>query len=654
MGKSSGVGCELQGVRGHESRGIVMRQSGVAAVCAGLFLLVPVLAEDPADIPDPALKAAIEEALGVENPTPTDMLGLAELVAPMKRITDLTGLQYAANLRWLDLSRGNDNGGVGIWDISPLAGLISLEHLDLNNNYISDISALSGMDLLEYLDVHDNRISDLSPLAGKTRLHTAYLYRQFDQTGDLLSDISVLAGLPNLTILNLRDNNISDLSPLLSLGSLEYLDVDLNPLSDEACTFHIPQILANNPDATLLYSCGLPQLTLSSTPGGFITDPGEGTFTYSYGRIVPVEAKADPGFVFSHWSGTHYSTLNPTSVTMDRDHEVRAHFLSAQEVLVVDDDAPADPAPGDVAVSDPQEDGTPAHPLDSIQEAIEVASHKTTIVVRPGTYRECINFLGKQIHLTGIDPEDPGTASYPVIDGHGRAPVVRFIHGEDPHCTLTGFVITGGLGPQTGAIACVDSSPTLTHCLIVGNRATDVQGAAVLCENSGATFVNCTMADNRGGALGACLSLVNSPVVMTNSIVWGNRPKELLLILKDAERPTITYTDMASGPGGLGTIDADPLFVRRGHWADPDDANREVDPSDPEAVWIDGDYHVRSQAGRWDWIAGTWVKDEVTSPCVDAGDPADPVGHEPVPHGGILNMGAYGGTAQASKSSTHP
>jgi hypothetical protein len=42
--------------------------------------------------------------------------------------------------------------------------------------------------------------------------------------------------------------------------------------------------------------------------------------------------------------------------------------------------------------------------------------------------------------------------------------------------------------------------------------------------------------------------------------------------------------------------------------------------------------------------------DEVTSPCIDAGNPKSPIGYEPFPNGGIINMGAYGGTAEASKS----
>ena len=66
--------------------------------------------------------------------------------------------------------------------------------------------------------------------------------------------------------------------------------------------------------------------------------------------------------------------------------------------------------------------------------------------------------------------------------------------------------------------------------------------------------------------------------------------------------------------------------------------------------WVEGDYHLKSQAGRWDPNSQSWVIDDVTSPCIDAGDPNSPVALEPFPNGGIINMGAYGGTAEASKS----
>ena len=47
---------------------------------------------------------------------------------------------------------------------------------------------------------------------------------------------------------------------------------------------------------------------------------------------------------------------------------------------------------------------------------------------------------------------------------------------------------------------------------------------------------------------------------------------------------------------------------------------------------------------------GGWVHDDQTSPCIDAGDLGDPVGPEPFPNGGIVNLGAYAGTERASMS----
>ena len=75
---------------------------------------------------------------------------------------------------------------------------------------------------------------------------------------------------------------------------------------------------------------------------------------------------------------------------------------------------------------------------------------------------------------------------------------------------------------------------------------------------------------------------------------------------------------------GEGDISVAPLF------ADPDN----------------GDFHLKSQYGRWNGSA--WVYDNETSPCIDAGDPS-----EKDPDGTRINMGAYGGTSEASKSQSH-
>jgi len=140
-----------------------------------------------------------------------------------------------------------------------------------------------------------------------------------------------------------------------------------------------------------------------------------------------------------------------------------------------------------------------------------------------------------------------------------------------------------------------------------------------------ATLVNCTISANSSGEGEGCgIDNYTSSLAMTNSILWGNAPDEIY----GHGSVEVTYSDVKGGwPGGT-NIDADPNF------ADPDN----------------GDYHLKSQAGRWDPDTKTWVNDDVTSPCIDTGDPFTPIGPEPFPNGGIVNIGTYGGTSEASKS----
>jgi hypothetical protein len=146
---------------------------------------------------------------------------------------------------------------------------------------------------------------------------------------------------------------------------------------------------------------------------------------------------------------------------------------------------------------------------------------------------------------------------------------------------------------------------------------------------------------------------------MESCIVWdGNNS---LLVARSSAEPAnssgepgvdivVRYSDVQGGWFGEGNIDAAPLFAKAGHWVDASNPSAVVEPGDTHAIWADGDYHLKSQAGRWDSVSEGWVLDEVTSPCIDAGDPNSPVGEEPQPHGSRINLGAYGGTSEASKS----
>lgn len=54
-----------------------------------------------------------------------------------------------------------------------------------------------------------------------------------------------------------------------------------------------------------------------------------------------------------------------------------------------------------------------------------------------------------------------------------------------------------------------------------------------------------------------------------------------------------------------------------------------------------------------DAAAGDY-REAADSPTIDAGDPALPVGEEPAPHGGRVNLGAFGGTAEAASTPAAP
>lgn len=71
--------------------------------------------------------------------------------------------------------------------------------------------------------------------------------------------------------------------------------------------------------------------------------------------------------------------------------------------------------------------------------------------------------------------------------------------------------------------------------------------------------------------------------------------------------------------------------------------------ADPET----GDFHLRSQGGRFNPATGTFTNDSVTSPLIDAGAQTASFTNEPMPNGGRRNIGLYGGTWQASKSPTN-
>jgi len=215
-------------------------------------------------------------------------------------------------------------------------------------------------------------------------------------------------------------------------------------------------------------------------------------------------------------------------------------------------------------------------------------------------------------------------------------------------------VFTDNLAEYGGALYGLPDS-TIMNCIFSGNRADE---GGVLFTRYGPNLINCTFADNwaqNGKVIGWDMSgrggggLVKT---ITNCILW-NGFDEIRLHGDKLPNITITHTNIQGGWPSWpwqGILYSDPCFVKQGYWIHANDPDVIVEPNDPNAVWIDGDYHLKSQAGRWDPVSENWVVDDMTSSCIDAGDPNSPVAFEPFPNGGIINMGAYGGTTEASMS----
>ena len=196
-------------------------------------------------IPDPVLRTAIENELGKPQGTTITQAEMATLISLSPHvyvIRDLTGIEFAINLRGLyiwdnqisDVSalRALENleelvlTDGQLSDVSPLAALNNLTTLRLAENQISDVSPLAALNNLTRLNLDNNRISDVSSLTNLRNLTALYL------SHNRISDVSSLANLHNLTALNLSHNQILDVSPLAALNNLITLYLSNNQISD--------------------------------------------------------------------------------------------------------------------------------------------------------------------------------------------------------------------------------------------------------------------------------------------------------------------------------------------------------------------------------------------------------------------------------------
>jgi hypothetical protein len=334
-----------------------------------------------------------------------------------------------------------------------------------------------------------------------------------------------------------------------------------------------------------------------------------------------------------------------------------AFSVCSGDIISVDDDGPAD--------------------FNNIQSAIDASQDGDIIIVQPGYYEgiersldsgpfkyKIIDFNGKNITLTSTNPSNFDVVSSTIIGA-----TVMFKGTEEPNCVLTGFKISHN--ESTGGIVGIDltqfpyTSPgtratisncviqkiqrlnsiylcdgLIQNCVIVDNINISMMPLVPTVSNCHGTIRGCTIARNY------CDSAIevgpdSGHLIIENSIIYGG---EQLINVPENCSASISFCDIERGTEGIcgagdvlwgpGNIDVDPCFVEEGFW----DAN-------------EGDYHLKSEAGRWDPNTQSWVTDEVTSWCIDAGNPGCPLASEPEDSNNLrINMGAFGGTPLASKT----
>jgi beta propeller repeat protein len=340
------------------------------------------------------------------------------------------------------------------------------------------------------------------------------------------------------------------------------------------------------------------------------------------------------------------------------------------------------------SISDgPVQNTTTGKRYDYIQHAINAAAAGDHIVADKGVYQESIDFKGKGVKVSSRDPGDRAVVARTIIRGAGSA--VTFTSGETGACVVAGFTIEGSergvycYGASPAITNCIiaecggpgmelfkSSRPEIANCRIAGNGGCGIRnwtypgprGPLYTCP----TITSCVIAENQQeGIFGGIPTINNCTIVgnlangvnsyrltVTNSIIYYNG--------EDSDGPqiisskaTVTYSNIEGSWPGLGNIDADPCFADLGHW-DPNGTPDDLE----DDFWVDSDCHLKSRGWRWDTGRKIWTWDTVTSRCIDAGNPGSPLGDEPrsIPVDPTcywgrnlrVNMGAYGGTSEAS------
>ncbi|MHC4498453.1 MAG: choice-of-anchor Q domain-containing protein, partial [Planctomycetota bacterium] len=162
--------------------------------------------------------------------------------------------------------------------------------------------------------------------------------------------------------------------------------------------------------------------------------------------------------------------------------------------------------------------------INTIQDALFVARSGEVIMLSEGTYCENIYNCGRNIVLTGTNPNEPNVVARTILSGDTDANsqtangcVIAFSSKENASCQIRGLTITGGHAESGGGINGFGTSATIINCNINGNIARGTGGGLYWCNGY---ISNCLISDNVAGTTGGGVASCHGQII--NCLIKNN------------------------------------------------------------------------------------------------------------------------------------
>ncbi|HVR35036.1 MAG TPA: right-handed parallel beta-helix repeat-containing protein, partial [Methylomirabilota bacterium] len=183
------------------------------------------------------------------------------------------------------------------------------------------------------------------------------------------------------------------------------------------------------------------------------------------------------------------------------------------------------------------------HP--TIQAALVVAVSGDVVLVRPGTYRENLNFLGKNVVLRGMEGADAT-----ILDARRGVGILI-----GPGGTVEGFTVENAYGSFGAAVRVSGSGTVIRDNVFAGNEQ-EVGGFGAAIGGNGASPViernlfRDNSADDQHLSGVVCFVNTSSPLIVNNVFV-SNPTRAINLTLPQESRPVVVNNTLVENSVGI-------------------------------------------------------------------------------------------------------